>query len=165
MQFLPLSWSQIFQPEAALLDLIARGSVIYLVILVIIRFLPRRTGGEMAIMDLIFVVLVAEAASHSMGDYNSVPDGLIVVATLMFWDYFLNFLSYHVPAIERLLQPPPLAVVRNGRLVRRNMRKELMTEDEMMEQLRREGIDKIGDVKIAYVESDGEITVIRRKFN
>ena len=163
MDFNPNDWTSVFQPEAALLELIARGSVLYLGILVLMRLMPRRTGGELATMDLIFVVLIAEAAAHALGDYTSVADGIIVIATLMAWNYLINALSYRVRFIERLVSAPPLQVVRDGRLLRRNMRREWVTEDELMSHLRENGFSDVKDVKAAYVEGEGQITALGKK--
>lgn len=162
MDLLPDSWLTIFALETPLLELVARGSVLYLAILVLMRFMPRRTGGELALMDLVFVVLIANAAANALGDYSAVPDAVVLIATLMFWDYLLNVLSYRFPLVERWVSPRPLEIVRNGKLLRRNMKQELLTEEELIEQLRELGIEAIDDVKVAYVESEGKITAIPR---
>src|SRR3712207_6527573 len=129
MELLPADWLGVLAPDTPLLELVARGSVLYFGILIITRLMPRRTGGELAMMDLIFVLLIAEGAAHAMGEYTSVADGIVMIATLMGWNYLINSLSYRVPFIERLVSSPPLQVIRDGELLRRNMRREFLTED------------------------------------
>lgn len=163
MVFVPAAWSDVFAPETPPLELLARGTVLYFGVLALVRLMPRRTGGGLATMDLIFVLLIAEAAAHALGEYSSVADGLIVIVTLMFWNYAVNSLSFHVPAVERLVSSPTIQVIRDGRLLRRAMRKEYLTEEELMSSLRREGIDDIKEVKSAHIEGEGEITVIQRQ--
>src|SRR5690606_20418111 len=90
-----VDFEKLFKIETPILELMIKGSVIYLGILLLFRVLPRRTGGEMAMMDLIFVLLIAEAATHSLGGYSSVTEGFIVIITMMTWNYLFNFLSYH----------------------------------------------------------------------
>jgi uncharacterized membrane protein YcaP (DUF421 family) len=68
MELLPDSWSRVFAVETPLLELIARGTVLYFGILIFMRFMPRRTGGELATMGLVFLLLIAEAAAHALGD-------------------------------------------------------------------------------------------------
>lgn len=114
-------------------------------------------------MDLIFVILIAEAAAHAMGEYSSVADGFILIVTLMGWNFLINLLSFHIPFIERLVSAPPIQVVKDGQLLRRNMRREYLTEAELMDHLRQQGIEEISDVKAAYVEGEGKITVISKK--
>ena len=157
---LPPDWADIFRPETPLLELVGRGSAIYLGVLVLMRLMPRRAGGELARMDLIFLLLIAEAVTHGLGEYTTVADALIVIVTLMVWDYVINLLSYRIPFFERLVSSPPVEVVRNGRLLRRNMRSEYLTEDELMSFLRKEGLDDISRVKSAHVESEGRISVV-----
>jgi len=158
--WLPTNWAGIFAPEKPLLELIARGSVLYLGILILMRFMPRRSGGELARMDLVLVLLIAEGAAHSFGDYTSLADGLIVIVVLMVWDYLINVLSFRIRFIERLVSSPPVEIVRNGRMLKRNMRQEYLTEEELMGYLRLEGIEDLADVKTAHVESEGKISIV-----
>ena len=163
MEFLPSDWLGVFAPETPLLELVARGAALYFGVLILMRLTLRRSVGELGGMDLIFIILIAEAAAHSMGDYKSVADGIALIVVLMGCNYLVNFLSYHVPLIERLVSAPPIQVVRDGRLLRRNMRREFLTEEELMDHLRQQGIEELKDVKEAYVESEGKITVISDK--
>jgi uncharacterized membrane protein YcaP (DUF421 family) len=163
MELLPADWLSILSLDTPLLELVARGTVLYFGILFMTRLMPRRTGGELAMMDLIFVLLIAEAAAHAMGEYTSVADGIVMVATFMGWNYLINALSYRVPFIERLVSSPPLQVIKDGKLLRRNMRREFLTEEELMSHLREEGIGDVKEVKSAQIEGDGKISVIAKR--
>ena len=163
MAFLKLDLSTLFMQETNLAELILRGTVLYFGILIMLRLLPRRTGGEMATMDLIFIILIAEAAAHSLGDYTTVTDGFIVILTLVIWNFLVNLLSYHYPKIEKLVSAPPIQIIRDGKLLRRNMRKEYITEEELMDHLRKQEIEEVDQVKAAFVESEGHITVLKKK--
>lgn len=160
MELFPADWLDVFAPEIPLLELLARGSALYFGVLFLVRLMPRRTGGELARMDLIFVLLIAEAAAHALGDYSSVADGIVMIITLMAWNWLINDLSYRVPAIERLVSAPPTQLIRDGKLLRRNSRSEYLTEEELMTHLRKEGLDAFEKVKSAYIEGDGRITII-----
>ncbi|WP_266205125.1 DUF421 domain-containing protein [Pontibacter kalidii] len=163
MELLKIDFTKLFYIESPVSELIIRGSVLYLGILLLMRLLPRRTGGELATMDLLFVVLIAEAATHSLGGYSSIADGFIVIATLMAWNYTINLLSYHIPFIEKLVSAPALQIIKDGKLLRRNMRRELLTEEELVDHLRIKGIEDVKDIKSAYIEGDGEISFISKK--
>lgn len=93
-------------------------------------------------------------------DYQSVPAGLFLVGTIIFWSYTLDWLGYRFPRMQRLVHPPPLPLIQNGRLLYRNLRKELITEGELMTQLREQGIIDIQAVKLAFMEGNGMISVI-----
>lgn len=160
---LAIDLKSLFELENSVLELILRGMILYLGILFLMRVLPRRTGGELAMMDLIFIILIAEAAAHSLGDYSSVTEGFIIILTLVGWNYIVNLLSYHVPFIEKLVSAKPLQIVKSGNLLKRNMRREYITEEELLESLHREGIDDISQVKAAFVEGDGAITIVKNQ--
>lgn len=68
-----------------------------------------------------------------------------------------------MPAIDRLVSPQALPVVRNGRLLRRNMRAEFLTEDELERQLRLEGIQDLSEVKVASIEGAGSLSVVKHQ--
>jgi uncharacterized membrane protein YcaP (DUF421 family) len=93
------------------------------------RLLPR-IRGELAVMDLVFFLLVAEAAAHGMGEYTTVGNAIVLVATLMAWNYLCNFCSLHIPFVERLISGSSVPIVRDGRLLCLNMRREYLTEDD-----------------------------------
>ena len=163
MEWLPDDWAEIFAIETPILELVVRGSAIYLAIMVLLRLMPRRTGGELTTTDLIVILLVAEASTHAFAVYTSVGDGIVLIAVLLAIDYGVNALSYHSKWFERATTPPPLPVVKDGRLLRRNMRREFLTEEELMSSLRTQKIDDLAMVEKAFVEGEGDITFVTRE--
>jgi len=163
MELVPSDWSAVFEPDTALFELIARGTILYLAIVALMRILPRRTAGELATMDIILLVLIADAASHALGDYTTIADAIVVIGTIVAWDYLLNVFSFHVPLVEQLVSAPPIQVVRDGELLRRNMRREFLTEEELLSHLRNHGFEDLGEVKAAFIEGEGKITAIGRR--
>jgi uncharacterized membrane protein YcaP (DUF421 family) len=155
-----IDWRSVFFPSAGVGEIFLRGTIIYLFLFFILRLL-RREAGAIGISDLLLVVLIADAAQNAMSsDYKSVTDGLILVGSIAFWAYFLDWLGYRFPRFRRLLHSPPLTLIKDGRLQKRNLRQEMITEDELMGKLREHGIERIEEVKKAYLESDGRISVI-----
>ncbi len=159
-----VDWSELFGFSVNPVEIFVRGSVIYWFIFFLFRFLLRRDIGAIAITDVILLVLIADAASNGMsGGYDSITDGCILVATLAGWNYVLDWMSFHFPTLRRLIQPPPLAVIRNGKLQRKAMRRELITAEELQSKLREQGIENLDEIKIACLEEDGEISVLRHE--
>lgn len=157
-----INWNQLFVPALPLLELALRGSVMYLGLLVAMRVLVRRHAGSLSLMDLLLVVLIADAAQNAMaGEYRSITEGLLLCGTLFFWNYALDFASYRFDAVAKILEPPPLPLVKNGRMLRRNMRQELITEEELASQLRQQEVEDLQEVKLAYLEPDGALSVFR----
>jgi uncharacterized membrane protein YcaP (DUF421 family) len=159
--FLTVDWKTIFIPSMSVLELFIRGSLVYLALFSVLRIIPSRQLGTLGIADLLVVVLFAEAAQNAMAsNYTSITEGGILVGTVIFWSYFLNWLGYKIPRFQRFLNPPPLLLVKNGRMIERHLQRELITEDELMSKLRQQGVEFLADVKKAYMEPDGSISII-----
>ena len=155
-------WETVLVPKMPLLEIIVRGTLVYFGLFLMLRLVLKRQSGTVGVTDLLVIVLIADAAQNAMADdYRSVPDGLFLVGTIIFWSYALDWLGYHIPWVGRLVHPPSLLLVKDGRMLRRNMRQELITPEELMSQLREQGINDVADVKRAYMEADGKISVVQ----
>lgn len=161
--FFSSDWQDIFVLSEPVGETILRGTLMYLILFALLRLFQKRIAGTMGITDLLMMVLVADASQNALaGDYKSIPDGVLLVTTIIFWDYALDWLGYRFPRFRRFVHPSPLPLVKDGRMLRQNMRRELMTEDELMSQLREQGVDDISKVKEARMEGDGRVSVIER---
>lgn len=150
-------------PTVSLAEVVLRGTFVYLLLFFVLRVL-RREAGAIGISDLLVVVLIADAAQNAMSsEYKSVTEGAVLVGTIVAWDYSLDWLGYRFPAFGRLLRPAPLPLVKDGRALRQNMRKEMVSMDELMSQLREQGVEHLSEVKKCYLEGDGHVSVIRRE--
>ena len=153
-----------FVPSVALAELILRGSLIYLGIFALMRFVLKREAGTIGLPDLLMTVLIADATQNAMAaEYHSITEGFLLILTIVFWNYTLDWLSQRFPRMARLLHPPPLPLVKDGRLLRRNMRHELITEEELWSHLRQQGMTEFAQVQAAYMEGDGQISIIPRE--
>lgn len=151
-----------FVPSVSILEIILRGTIIYIALFLLMRLVLKRESGTVGVTDLLVVVLIADASQNAMSsDYKSVPEGLVLVSTILFWAYTIDWLGFHVPLIARLVREPPLELVRDGQIQRQNLRKELITVDELEAQLREQGVDNVKDVKRACIEGDGQISVVK----
>jgi uncharacterized membrane protein YcaP (DUF421 family) len=158
-----VDWAEVFAFSVSPLEMVVRGTAMYWFLFVIFRFIVRRDVGSVGVADILILVIVADAAQNGMsGEYTSVADGMVLVATLIFWNALLDRLSFYFPAFARFTEAPPLLLVRDGRMLRANMRREYITEDELWTQLRQQGVDDLAQVKKAFLEPDGEFSVIRK---
>jgi len=156
-----VDWHSVLMPDTSILEIVARGSIMYLSLFLLLRFVLRRETGALGITDILLIVLLADAAQNGMaGDYHSVTDGLVLVATLVGWSMLLDWLSYRYPFFRKLIRPPRVMLVRNGRIIRGALDQEKISEDELMGEIRGHGVEDIREVKRAYIESDGMISVI-----
>lgn len=156
-----IDWHALFVPTLPFAAVFLRGTIVYLTLFALLRFVPNRMSGVVSTTDLLMIVLIANAAQNALtDDYKSITDGIGVVGTIVFWSFSLNWLGHRFPRFQRLLRPQPLPLVKGGQLLRHNMRRELITEDELMTQIREQGIADLADVKAAFMEADGQISVI-----
>jgi uncharacterized membrane protein YcaP (DUF421 family) len=145
------------------LELLLRGSIMYVGLILVMRFLLRRDIGSLSTPDLLFIVLIADAAQNAMaGEYKSLADGAVLVGTLVAWNIALDWLAFRSPAMRRLLTPDSLPLIINGKLLRQNLKKEWITREELESRLREAGIADVGQVERAVLESSGELGIIRR---
>ncbi|MDY0959753.1 DUF421 domain-containing protein [Sphingomonas sp. CFBP8993] len=157
-------WSAMFVPELQVAEVVLRGTIMYLFLVLVMRFLLKREGGDINIADLVVVVAVVDGAQPAFsGDAQSITESMIFVLTIIFWAWMLNWVSYRFRPLRFLTMSPPLMLVEDGRLCRANMRRALMTRDELMQQLREEGVEDLALVRHAMMEGDGRISVVRRK--
>jgi uncharacterized membrane protein YcaP (DUF421 family) len=159
-----LDLGRLFAFSVSPLELIVRGSAVYWFLFLIFRVILRRNVGSIAIADVLVLVVIADAAQNAMaGSYESVSDGFVLVGTIVLWNVALDFAAYRFAPLRRLLEPRPLPLVRDGRLLRHNLRREFLTEDEVTAQLREKGVEDLAQVKQACMESDGNISVIKNE--
>lgn len=146
------------------LELMLRGTLMYWFLFVVFRFVLRRDIGALGVSDFLFVVILGDAAQNGMiGSATSTTDGMVLITTLVFWSYLLDYLSFHFPAVQRFTAARRLCLVRDGRMLRRNMRREFITAEELGAKIRQEGIDDIAQVKRMYLEGDGEISLVKQE--
>jgi uncharacterized membrane protein YcaP (DUF421 family) len=160
--FTPVDWPALFTFDTPVLEIIVRGSIMYISLFILLRVILKRQAGTVGITDLLVIVLIADAAQNGMaGDYKSLPDGILLVTTLIFWNYIFEWLGFHFALMDKIFSPPPLLLIKHGRIIEQNIKKELISKEDLASHLRQQGIDKIKDVKHAYLEGDGKISVIQ----
>jgi uncharacterized membrane protein YcaP (DUF421 family) len=151
---------QILAPTQPILEILIRGTIVYLVLFALLRLLRREAGG-LSVGDLLVIVIIADAAQNGMaGGQKSVADCLLLVAVIAAWAWVLDVLAYKFPHLRRILKPQKRPLIKDGRIIRPNLARELITEDELLAQLRMHGLEAVTEVRDAYIESDGRVSVI-----
>lgn len=146
------------------MEIVLRGTLVYWFLFLLFRFVLRRDVGSIGIADVLLLVLIADASQNAMaGGYESVAEGFLLVATIAGWNYALDWAGYHFTFIRRFIEPAPLLLIRDGRMLRRNMRQELVSPEELLAKLREQGLEDVSQVRSAFMESSGEISVLKRR--
>ena len=154
--------AELFAVHVSVPELILRGTLVYWLLFLIFRFILRRDVGAVGIADILLLVIVADAAQNAMsGGYDTFAEGAILVGTIVAWNWLLDLLSFHFAAVRRFASPSRLTLIQRGVPQLRNLRREFITMEELKEKLREQGVENLADVKAAYLEGDGQISVIR----
>jgi uncharacterized membrane protein YcaP (DUF421 family) len=153
--------SSLFQFAVSPWELMLRGTLIYWFLFLLFRFFLRRDSGSLGIADILLVVLIADAAQNGMsGEYKSVGEGFVLIGTIAAWNYWMDWMSFRFSWFARFTEARVVPLIRHGRLLRRNLQREMITEEELASQLRQSGIERVNQVKQAMLEPDGRLSVI-----
>ena len=138
-----------------------RATLIYVVLLVVIRLLGKRTIGHSTAFDFMVALILGEVVDEPI--YGDVPvaQAVVVIGVIAAWHWVNSWLSYRSQRIERLTAGPPRVLVRDGAIDRSAMAKELVNEDELWSMLREHAIERLEDVKTATLEPSGKLSVLK----
>lgn len=160
--FSDINWHSIFVPNESIFEIVIRGTIMYLGMYAILRIF-RRQSGSIGVADLLVIVVIADAAQNGMaGKSESVTEALLLIAVIVLWDLFLDWLGFKSTFVRRIMEPKPLLLIENGKIKKKNLEKEFITEDELNSQLRQQGIEDLSLIKECYLESNGHFSVLTR---
>jgi len=158
-----VEWLEMFVPTHSIAEMMLRGTLMYLGMFLIFRFVVKRQASSIGLADLIVIVIIADAAQNAFSkEYKSLTEGITLVLTIVFWDQLIDWLAYHFSFFAWLAKAPTLPLVRDGKMIRKNLRQEFITPEELLSEARQQGIEKIEEVKLAALESNGEISFIKK---
>ena len=152
--------SQLFHLGVPWWELVIRSIGIYLVLLLGLRVFGKREVGQFTLFDLVFVLLVANAVQPAMtGPDASLFGGIIIVFSLLSANWIVGRLD-DIPVLHRLLTSPPTVLLKDGKPLEGQMRREGITQDEVEMAMREHGLDNLAAVKLAVLEPDGSISIV-----
>lgn len=143
-------------------ELLIRGTIMYWFLFLLFRFVLRRDTSSAGISDILLLVLLGDAAQNAMiGQGHTVADGMLLIGTLAGWSYTLNYISIRLQVVARLTDPLPILLIQDGKPNPHNLRRQHLTQDELMAQLRLHGLESMRGLKQMYLEGDGSFSVIK----
>lgn len=163
---LSIDWLQIFEPSLGVGEVFVRGTILYLSLFLIMRFLAHRQTGQFGTADLLVIVLIADAAQNGFGkDYTSVTEAIVLVLTIVGWDYLIDWLAWRFTRLRPWLTAPALTLIERGRIMDKNLRREMISDEDLSAHLRANGVRTIHEVELAKLEGDGRISIIKAEPN
>lgn len=157
---------EIFIPEVSVLEKIARPALVYLFLMIAFRLAGKRELGQMTPFDLIVLLTISNVLQNAMiGNDNSLTGGVIGALTLFFLNGLLARATFRFPWLERVLAGQPTALVQDGKIIEPNLKREVMTIEELKRALRKHDLDweDLPCVQHAQLELDGTVTVHLKK--
>ncbi len=143
---------------------IARGIIVYIFLIVLLRLTGKRQVGQLAPFDLVLLLVLSNAVQNAMnGGDNSVTGGAISAITLVGMNWLVGLLTFKSKTLAAMVEGRPEVLIHNGKLYNECLDHEKITHHELMTALRAAGCSSIEDVRAAVLENDGSISVIPKE--
>jgi uncharacterized membrane protein YcaP (DUF421 family) len=142
-------------------EIILRTAIVYTVVLFLLRAAGKRELGQMSPVDLVVILVIANAVQNAMtGGDNSLIGGVIAATTLVAVNVAFARIGHRVPYLQHLFESEPTPLVVAGKPIKRNLERENVEEGELMMAAREHGIEDLAGVESAYLERDGSINIV-----
>ena len=143
------------------LDIIVRTAIVYGALIVLLRLAGKRQVGQLSILDLVTLLVISDAVQNAMvGENATLVGGLVAAATLVTLDRTLHWLRDRLPWFRKVVEGEPRLLIRHGLALRKALAEEGVELDELEKAVREHGLLRIDQVKLAVLETDGQISII-----
>jgi uncharacterized membrane protein YcaP (DUF421 family) len=143
------------------LEIMFRTVAVYLVILVGLRLSGKREIGQMAVFDLVLLLLIANAVQNAMvGPDTSLVGGILAAVVLLVVNTLVARLRLRWPRMRRWVEGTPTLLVLHGKVIDEHLRREGIDDESLLAALREHGVAELSGVEMAVLEIDGSISVV-----
>ena len=138
-----------------------RTVILYFAILISMRIMGKRQLGEMEISEFIVAALIADLAATPLQDIG-IPllNGLVPIIIMFCFEIIIAGLNMRSVKLRKLTYGRPEIIIRDGRIIREAMQKNRFTLDELMQELRAQGLTDTAQVEYAVLETNGQLSII-----
>lgn len=145
------------------MDIVLRASAMFAFLYLLIRLLGKRELGQMTPFELVLLIVMGDLIQQGVTHNDfSLTGGLLAICTFAFWALVLSWTTYLFPKAKDLLEGAPRVIVRDGKLIEENMRRDRLTRDEILSEMRLAGIGRLSEVAWAILEPQGKISFIAK---
>lgn len=143
------------------MDIVLRATAMFAFLYILIRLLGKRELGQMTPFELVLLIVMGDLIQQGVTHNDfSLTGGLLAISTFAFWALVLSWTTYLFPKAKDLLDGTPRVIVRDGELIEENMRRDRLTCDEVLSEMRLAGIGRLSEVAWAILEPQGKISFI-----
>ena len=144
-----------------MIDILTRSSLIYIFILVILRLSQKRQISQMTPIDLVIILLISNSVQNAMtGPDTTLMGGVVSAGTLFIMNFIFSKCTHKFKWFRHLVEGTPSELIKNGQLIKPNLEKENINNEELLQILREHSVENIEDVKLAVLEVDGTLSII-----
>lgn len=156
-------WQSIFSPQVSILEKLIRTILVYAFLIIGLRLAGKRELGQLNTFDLVVLLLLSNTVQNAIiGPDNSALGGIIGGAMLLAVNWFTVRFLYRHNRLDRVIEGTSVILIDKGQIIRRNLDRQAITEDELIAACRRQGIENITDVQTAILETSGAISIFTR---
>ena len=144
-------------------EFVLRACVVYFMLLTLMRMAGKRAMGQFTSFDMLLLVLLGNAVQNALlGTDSSVAGGLLLAATLISLNWLVGLVSARSAKVDRLVEGAPVLLGRDGQIYREVLRRELISRAVFDRAMREQGIEDVGDIALAVLETNGHIALLQR---
>ena len=156
--------SALFHLSAPWWVFVLRATAIYALVMVLVRVSGKRAVGQFTPFDLVLLILIGNAVQNGInGGDNSLTGAALMATTLIALNYTVAFVTSRSRRAERLVEGEPVVLARNGKLFDGVLRRELVSREDFREALRMSGVEDVSEVELALLETNGSISVVKKR--
>jgi uncharacterized membrane protein YcaP (DUF421 family) len=145
------------------MDIVLRAIVLYAFVIFVMRVAGRRELSSMTPFDLVLLIVLGDAIQQGLTqDDYSVTGAILAVATIATLQVLTSYLSYKSRRVRKVFEGEPIVLVERGEIVERNMHRERMRTDEIVEEMRQQQIGSLDEVEWGILEANGSISFIKK---
>jgi len=142
-------------------DIVVRGIVLFLFVSFVMRVVGRRELSSLGAVDLVLLIVLGDAIQQGLTqDDYSVTGAMIAVSTIAVMQVSLSYVGFRFRRLRPMLEGEPIVIVQDGRVIERNLRRDRITVDEVLEEARQHQIGSLDDVAWAVLEPNGKISFL-----
>jgi uncharacterized membrane protein YcaP (DUF421 family) len=147
------------------MDLVIRGTAVYLFLLLIFRLSGKRSLRNVTTFDFVLLLIIAETTQQALvGEDYSVTGAFLLIVVLVGTDILLSLLKRASPRVDRLLEGQPLVILRDGVPLGARMHVERVDDEDILSAAREtRGIERLADIERAILEKNGAISIVQRR--
>ena len=161
---MPHLFAEMFEMAMPWWEFVLRASIVYFILLAMIRVSGKRTMGQFTPFDMLLVVLLGNAVQNALlGEDTSVGGGLLLAATLIMLNWVVGLASARSPKLEAMIEGSPVLLARDGKIYRDVLRRELISRADFDKALREAGCAEVDEIRSAVLETNGHITIDTKK--